>query len=68
MNKKLIGKYKKGNTILEVFDRNGVICARTSDVIDEFTQDVSSIEEFEDGATINDVLIAYSMEDAEKIS
>ena len=47
MKKKLIGKWKKGNIILEIFDKNGVPYTRTTEVFDENLSEVSDLEEFE---------------------
>ena len=68
MKKKLIGKWKKGNTILEIFDKNGVPYARTTEVFDENLSEVSDLEEFEKGeTTLLDILEYYDMSGAEKI-
>ena len=68
MNKKLVGKWKKGNVILEVFDKNGVPYARTTEVFDENLSEVSDLEEFEKGeTTLLDILEYYDMSGAEKI-
>ena len=68
MNKKLIGKWKKGNTILEIFDKDGVPYARTTEVFDENLSEVSDLEEFEKGeTTLLDILEYYDMSGAEKI-
>ena len=68
MGKKLIGKWRKGRTILEVFTKDGVFYTRESEIIDENMQETSSSEEFdEEGATLRDVLEFYEMSDAEKI-
>ena len=68
MKKKLIGKWKKGNIILEIFDKNGVPYARTTEVFDENLSEVSDLEEFEKGeTTLLDILEYYDMGGAEKI-
>ena len=68
MKKKLIGKWKKGNIILEIFDKNGVPYARTTEVFDENLSEVSDLEEFEKGeTTLLDILEYYDMNGAEKI-
>ena len=71
MNKKLVGKWKKGNVILEVFDKNGVPYARTTEVFDENLSEVSDLGEFEDfekgKTTLLDILEYYDMSGAEKI-
>ena len=68
MKKKLIGKWKKGNIILEIFDKNGVPYARTTEVFDENLSEVSDLEEFEKGeTTLLDILEYYDMSCAEKI-
>lgn len=68
MKKKLIGKWKKGNIILEIFDKNGVPYARTTEVFDENLSEVSDLEEFEKGeTTLLDILEYYDMSGAEKI-
>ena len=68
MKKKLIGKWKKGNIILEIFDKNGVSYARTTEVFDENLSEVSDLEEFEKGeTTLLDILEYYDMSGAEKI-
>ena len=68
MKKKLIGKWKKGNIILEIFDKNGVPYARTTEVFDENLSEVSDLEEFEKGeTTLFDILEYYDMSGAEKI-
>ena len=68
MKKKLIGKWKKGNTILEIFDKDGVPYARTTEVFDENLSEVSDLEEFEKGeTTLLDILEYYDMSGAEKI-
>ena len=68
MKKKLIGKWKKGNIILEIFDKNGVPYARTTEVFDENHSEVSDLEEFEKGeTTLLDILEYYDMSGAEKI-
>ena len=68
MKKKLIGKWKKGNIILEIFDKNGVPYARTIEVFDENLSEVSDLEEFEKGeTTLLDILEYYDMSGAEKI-
>ena len=68
MKKKLIGKWKKGNIILEIFDKNGVPYARTTEVFDENLSEVSDLEEFEKGeTTLPDILEYYDMSGAEKI-
>ena len=68
MNKKLVGKWKKGNIILEIFDKNGVPYARTTEVFDENLSEVSDLEEFEKGeTTLLDILEYYDMSGAEKI-
>ena len=68
MKKKLIGKWKKGNIILEIFDKNGVPYARTTEVFDENLSEVSDLEEFEKGeTTLLDILEYYDMIGAEKI-
>ena len=69
MKKKLIGKWKKGNIILEIFDKNGVPYARTTEVFDENLSEVSDLEEFEKGeTTLLDILEYYDMGGAEKIA
>ena len=66
--KKLIGKWKKGNIILEIFDKDGVPYARTTEVFDENLSEVSDLEEFEKGeTTLLDILEYYDMSGAEKI-
>lgn len=68
MKKKLIGKWKKGNIILEIFDKDGVPYARTTEVFDENLSEVSDLEEFEKGeTTLLDILEYYDMSGAEKI-
>ena len=68
MKKKLIGKWKKGNIILEIFDKDGVPYARTTEVFDENLSEVSDLEEFEKGEiTLLDILEYYDMSGAEKI-
>ena len=68
MKKKLIGKWKKGNIILEIFDKNGVPYARTTEVFDENLSEVSDLEDFEEGeTTLLDILEYYDMSGAEKI-
>ena len=71
MNKKLVGKWKKGNVILEVFDKNGVPYARTTEVFDENLSEVSDwgvFDDFEKGeTTLLDILEYYDMSGAEKI-
>ena len=68
MKKKLIGKWKKGNIILEIFDKDGVPYARTTEVFDENLSEVSDLEEFEKGeTTLLDILEYYDMSVAEKI-
>ena len=68
MTKKLIGKWKKGNIILEIFDKDGVPYARTTEVFDENLSEVSDLEEFEKGeTTLLDILEYYDMSGAEKI-
>ena len=68
MKKKLIGKWKKGNIILEIFDKDGVPYARTTEVFDENLSEVSDLEEFEKGeTTLIDILEYYDMSGAEKI-
>ena len=68
MGKKLIGKWQKSCTILEVFTKDGVFYTRESEIIDENMQETSPSEEFdEEGATLKDVLEFYGMSDAEKI-
>ena len=68
MKKKLIGKWKKGNIILEIFDKDGVTYARTTEVFDENLSEVSDLEEFEKGeTTLLDILEYYDMSGAEKI-
>lgn len=68
MKKKLIGKWKKGNIILEIFDKNGVPYARTTEVFDENLSEVSDLEDFEKGeTTLLDILEYYDMSGAEKI-
>ena len=68
MKKKLIGKWKKDNTILEIFDKDGVPYARTTEVFDENLSEVSDLEEFEKGeTTLLDILEYYDMSGAEKI-
>ena len=68
MKKKLIGKWKKGNIILEIFDKDGVPYARTTEVFDENLSEVSDLEEFEKGeTTLLDILEYYDMIGAEKI-
>lgn len=71
MNKKLVGKWKKGNVILEVFDKNGVPYVRTTEVFDENLSEVSDcgvFEDFEKGeTTLLDILEYYDMSGAEKI-
>ena len=68
MKKKLIGKWKKGNIILEIFDKDGVRYARTTEVFDENLSEVSDLEEFEKGeTTLLDILEYYDMSGAEKI-
>ena len=68
MKKKLIGKWKKGNIILEIFDKNGVPYARTTEVFDENLSEVSDLEAFEKGeTTLLDILEYYDMSGAEKI-
>ena len=68
MKKKLIGKWKKGNIILEIFAKDGVTYARTTEVFDENLSEVSDLEEFEKGeTTLLDILEYYDMSGAEKI-
>lgn len=68
MKKKLIGKWKKGNIILEIFDKDGIPYARTTEVFDENLSEVSDLEEFEKGeTTLLDILEYYDMSGAEKI-
>ncbi len=71
MKKKLIGKWKKGNIILEIFDKNGVPYVRTTEVFDENLSEVSDLEEFENfekgETTLLDILEYYDMSGAEKI-
>lgn len=68
MKKKLVGKWKKGNIILEIFDKDGVPYARTTEVFDENLSEVSDLEEFEKGeTTLLDILEYYDMSGAEKI-
>lgn len=68
MKKKLIGKWKKGNIILEIFDKDGVPYARTTEIFDENLSEVSDLEEFEKGeTTLLDILEYYDMSGAEKI-
>ena len=68
MKKKLIGKWKKGNIILEIFDKDGVPYARTTEVFDENLSEVSDLEEFDKGeTTLLDILEYYDMSGAEKI-
>ena len=68
MKKKLIGKWKKGNIILEIFDKDGVPYARTTEVFDENLSEVSDLEEFEKGeTTLLDILEYYDMSGDEKI-
>lgn len=66
-NKKLLAKFKKGNTILEVFEEDGGKCARASEVIDDNLQDVSPLDNFENDVTMEEIISFYDMEGCEKI-
>lgn len=66
-NKKLLAKFKKGNTILEVFEEDGGKCARISEVIDDNLQDVSPLDNFENDVTMEEIISFYDMEGCEKI-
>lgn len=66
-NKRLLAKFKNGNTILEVFEEDGGKCARTSEVIDDNLQDVSPLDNFENDVTMEEIISFYDMEGCEKI-
>ena len=68
MKKQLIGKWKKGNIIPEIFDQDGVHYARSTEMFDENLSEVSDFEEFEKGeSTLLDILEYYDMSCAEKM-
>lgn len=67
MTKKLIGKWKKGDVILEVFTKDGVLHARVSEVIDENTQETSPSEKLDEGVSLEDVLRDHGMGDEDKV-
>lgn len=66
-SKKLLAKYKKGNTTLEVFKKGDCLCARTSEVIDGNLQETSPLDEFDADTTIEELIDFYGMGGCEKV-